>query len=328
MTNKNVYFFSIRMKKHSNDTYCNEHILKERMEKIIEDNSVIISNSNYPNEEYKSINATEKDDPMHCFIEIVLENETGIFLRFTKQQPRNNYTGRDYTNYQGSSLLSGNDESVNGIEIATYAYVNYEDEIIEVAKVKSAPDEKALAKVFRIYDKEYYIELTAIPNEDSVEELYGAEKPYIRKLEIEVPRPNVEYLYHVLGWDSEKAAEIIKKDDIKLSVLLGPSAKGGYIAEDTEATKGIINAVKGRTQHYDKAVIYGKKMESSSDLRKFNFFEASFGYSINVRESRQENYKTISFSLYEIMMSYNKEMINCYKRNETYFKLFLEERDE
>lgn len=328
MAGKNVYFFNIRMKRRSNDSYCTEHILKGRMEEIIQNHSVVVKNSSYPDGECKSLNATEKDDSMHCFIEVIIEDEAGVFLRFTKQQPRNNYTGRDYTNYQGSSLLSGNDESINGIEIATYAYVNYENEIIEVAKVKAAPDEKALAKAFRIYDKEYYIELTPIPNEDSVEELYGAEKPYIRKLEIEVPRPNVEYLYNVLGWDAEQIAEIIDKDDIKLSVLLGPSVKGGYIAEDTESTQGIIDAIKGRTSDYDKAVIYGKKMGAASDLRKFKFFEESFGYSINVHESRRENYKTISYSLREIMLSYYKEMINCYGRNETYFSFFLEERDE
>lgn len=327
MANKNVYFFSIRLKRYSNDTYCNGWILQERFEKIITEHSVVAEDVQYLNQKYKSIDVTENDDSMHSFIEVVLEEDTGAFLRFTRQQPRNNYRGRDYRSYHGNSLLPGNDEKINGIEIGTYAYLNYKTEILEVASVKSAPDEKALAKAFKKYDKDYYVELKAIPNEDSVEELYGATQPYIRRLELELPNPNVGYLSEVLHWDSGRIADLIKEDDVKLSVVLAPSEKGGYIADTVSETKGIIDSIKEAGYRYRRAIIYGKKMGATSDLRKFNFFKSNFGYSISVTEYRKENYRTISYSLHEIMTKYYKEMKKCYSENEQYFKLFLEERD-
>lgn len=328
MPSKNVFFFNIRLRRWSDNSYCNKLILKERLQEIIKSHGKITKDNQYLKAEYKSVDVTEKDDPMHSFIEVVLEDDNGVFLRFTKQQPRNNYRGREYANYQGNSLLPGNDERVNGIEIATYAYLNYESEIIEVARVKSASDEKALAKAFRKYDSEFYIELVAIPNEDSVEELYGSTEPYIRRLELELPRPNVGYLSEVLHWDSEKIADFIKEEDVKISVVLGPNQRGGYIANTVDETHGIIEMIRDSQSKYNRAIIYGKKMGAASDIRKFNFFKANFSYSINVVEYRKENYNVVAYSLNDIMKMYYREMKKCYKENEEYFKLFLEEREE
>lgn len=328
MAEKKVYFFSVVLKRRVNDTICRERILGERFKSIIDSKAKELSDKQYINKKYKILDITEKDDIWHNFIEVIIENELAMFLRLTKQQSRNNYRGRDYTDFKGTNLLPGNDESINGIEGASYAYLDFEQQIIEVISTNLTPGEKALSKAFKLYDDKYYIDFVSIPNEDSVEELYNSNNSYIRRLELDIPRPNIGYLSEILNWDSERIADVISADNLKVSLVLGSSGKGGYIADNEEKTKGLINFVRRTIDTYSRAVAYGKKAGKTSDLRKYDFIEKNFSYSINVSEKRQENRKVIALSLSEIMKSYYNQMKKCFDNNVNYFKLFLEERDE
>lgn len=317
MSKKKVYFYQIKLKRKENDTYCSNVTFKERFEEILLNRSVTKDNIMY-------LDVTEHGDEYHSYIELIKREDNIAFMRFAKQRSRNGIQGRNYKDGIPNTLLKGNDESVNGIESVIYAYINYETQIIEIAAAKRGFNENILKKAFLKYDNIYFLEILSIPNQDTVESLYDANHSKVRKLELQMVRPNNDFLANVLHWNSDIISEIIQDDSVKISLVVSPSERGSYISTNQDGTRTIIDTIRSLgSDIYNRVFLYGKNEDETTDLRKYNFYEDNFGYNINVDETYIEGGTRHSYSKAEIIKSYFKEMEKRYNDNSRYFYSYL-----
>lgn len=316
MAEKKVYFFEINMKSTKNDDICTNEKFKEEFNSIL-DNHTIEKN------DIKIIDITAESDILHTTADHISATDSSIFMRLSKQKIRAGFTARDYMNHTESDILPGNNESENGIEICTYAYISFELGILELIGTKTAPNERFLNKFFTKYKNDYYVELLPIPNPHSLDVLYNCKNPQIKTLDMEVPIPNIRILSESLGWSDNEIESLVLNNNLKVSICLQPvdNNRGSFIC-DTEDSRKLIDIIKSKGRKiYNKAKLSAK--ENNDNLRTYDFFEDNFGFKINVNDHHTENGNIISHSSSQLMRAYTSEMTKIYNENYHYFTKYI-----
>lgn len=318
MAEKKVYFFKINMISRREDIICNN-------DEFYLEFSEILNNHVFENNDIKVIDITEKTDPLHTTADYISVTDSSAFMRLCKQKIRAGFAARDYIHNIASNVVSGNNESKNGIEICTYAYINFELGILELVGTQTAPNEKFLNKFFTNYNNNYYIELLPIPTPHSLDALYNCDNPQVKSLDMEIPIPNISVLSESLGWTDEEIESLVLNKNLKISICLKPedSNRGSYVCSSEDSRK-LIDIIKSKGKRlYNKASISGK--EDKDNLRTYNFFEENFGFKINVSDHHTSNGNIISHNTDMLLDAYKSKMIQLYNENYNYFYKFYKE---
>jgi hypothetical protein len=316
MADKNVYFFKISLISNNDDNICSNEELEKEFNNIL-------ANHTFENNNIKIIDITEKSDTLHTTADHITTTDSSVFMRLCKQKIRAGFTARDYMNNTTSNILPGNNESENGIEICTYAYINFELGILELVGTQTAANERFLNKFFTKYKNNYYVELLPIPNPHSLDALYNCKNPQIKTLDMEVPIPNIKVLSESLGWSDSEIESLILNNNLKVSICLQPvdNNRGSFIC-DTEDSRKLIDIIKSKGRKiYNKAKLSAK--ENNDNLRTYDFFDDNFGFKINVRDHHIDNGNIISHTADQLLKSYTSEMTKLYNENYIYFTKYI-----
>ncbi len=318
MGNRNVYFFTIQLIKSADCSICtkNEFVI------IFKD---ILKNHTIDSNGIKSIDLTEYSDNLHTSADYITQTDNSVFMRLCKQKLRTGLSKRDYVENTVDDVIPGTNESRNGIEACTYAYINYEPCIMEIVSAQTAPKETVLRRFFTIYNKDYYVDLLPIPNPHSLESLYKSNNPKIKKLQLDVAIPNLNLLSDLLGWNDKEIESLVINGGLKASVCLQPenNNRGSYICSNEDSRKMIdIIRSKGRAK-YKKASLSGN--EDKENLRQYNFFDDNFSFPLPITDYKKSNGDVISFDTIQLLNTYKKKMILLYNENYGYFKNYLPE---
>ena len=312
MADKKVYFFQINMISHKDDTICTNNEFKVIFNDILENNTSNIDDN-------KIINITETTDPLHTTADYISTTDSSVFMRLCKQKIRAGFSTRDYFDNKASDVVPGNNESKNGIEICTYAYIDFDLRILELVGTQTAPNERFLNKFFTNYRNNYYIELLPIPTPHSLDALYNCENPQIKTLDLQIPIPNIGILSESLGWTDKEIESLMLNNNLKVSLCLQPldNNRGSFVC-DTDASRNLIDIIKRKGRRiYNKASICAK--ENTDNLRTYNFFEENFGFKINVTDHHISNGNIISHSRDALLEIYKSKMTQLFNENYSYF---------
>lgn len=317
MSKKNVYFFKITMRKSQGDSICNN----DEFSSIFKD---IIDKNKFDSDGVDVIDLTEDSDILHIFADYVALDDKGVFMRLCKQRIRTGLSKRDYVQNKIDDILPGTDESKNGVETDTYTYINFKFGIMGIVFRQAAPNEKAIRRFFVKYNNDYYIDLLPIPNPHSLDMLYNSDEPKIKSLELEVPVPDISYLSTVLGWSEEEIRSIVLNGNMKLSLCLKPedNNRGSFICLDKDSRK-LIDIIKSKGKRlYNRASAIGK--EDKENLRKYNFFDDTFGFPIAIKDCYTSNGNVISYSAGYLLNQYKEKLINLFNENHNYFNQYVD----
>lgn len=312
MSQKKVYFFKINMISKKDGIICTNNEFESIFNEILETNTIM-------NDHIKMIDISEPTDPLHTTSDYITSTDTSIFMRLCKQRIRVGFSARDYKNNKSSDVVPGSNESENGIEICTYAYINFELGVLELVGTQTAPNEKFLNKFFTNYNNNYFVDLLPIPTPHSLDALYNCENPQIKTLDLEVPIPNIGILSESLGWKDSEIESLVLNKNLKVSLCLQPSDSGrGSFICNADDSRNLIDIIKSKGRKiYNKAKISGK--ENSDNLRNYNFFEENFAFKINVTDHYTSNGNIISHRTDILLETYKSKMIQLFNENYSYF---------
>lgn len=282
----------------------------------------IVDKNSIKTSDYESLDISIEKDMLKTIIDVFNRNETNsnMFCRLSKQKPSNNFIKREYTNYQNSDIEKDILGEKDGIEQFTYAYINLDTMICAYLGSNVAPTEKAFAEMVRKYNKTYALEIQPIPNANGIDRFMKGNDPEIKKLEIEVPRPNMNALINLLGWNVDIAEEYTYLDkNIKATVMLGPDCRNGYLAKD-EKTKSIMNNILGNKSKYNKAKLKGKI--DTENLREYSFFEENFTYHVDIPTYKIENKMKKFYSVEEQKENCKDHLIMAMNANDEILKIY------
>lgn len=304
---------------HKDDTICTNNEFKITFNDILENNASNV-------DDIKIINITELTDPLHTIADYISITDSSVFMRLCKQRIRAGFSTRDYFDNKASDVVPGNNESRNGIEICTYAYINFDLGLLELVGTKTAPNERFLNKFFTNFRNNYYIELLPIPTPHSLDALYNCENPKIKTLDLEIPIPNIGILSESLGWTDKEIESLVLNNDLKVSLCLKPldNNRGSFVCSEDDS-RNLIDIIKRkRNRKYSKASISGK--EDNDNLRTYNFFEDNFGFKMNVTDHHTSNGNIISHSTDKLLEIYKSKMTQLFNENYSYFSEYNKEQ--
>lgn len=307
MANKNAYFFTVKLSEVRTGEEVNYQLLQGVMQEIIENYGIEQQN-------YITLNLTLDDDPMHIIFDVFDYKNTRLFGRLSKQRPSNTMIQRDYRTYQKQDVLPDVSLDERGIEVYTYAYLDYETGILNIVYAKGAPDERVLKNLFLKYNTDYQIEIEAIPNARGIEQIYQGINSEIIRVEIEAGLPDAATLEHVFGWNNRELLDVINQRNLIVDFVLKPQPRRG-ITYDTEETINLIDCIKQALPRYKKAKVKAKARNVKA--RDYNLFEDYFSYPIEIPTYRTENYQRIQYSVDELVTIYKNNLIMAFNENRT-----------
>lgn len=320
MAKKNVIFFTVKMESRDTGRKLDKKDVVEIISKIISKNSI-------QGPEYNSVDISKAGDLFHETIDAYVY-EQYFFGRLSRQKASNSVMKRNYKDYIGNDVLENEDEETilnQGIEQYTYAYINYETMILAIVNTSLAPNEKAFATMINKFTPQYVLVMDPIPNINGVDKFYRGKNQVLRKLQLEIPLPNAEALQQVFGWDKEDIEKaIFENDNLKINISVGPYNQRGYIAQNDNGIKNLIDIIKSHISVYKKAKLIGKEETEQTKLREYNFFDENFSFSIDIVNYRVHAGKKVFFSIDELKDQYKDNLIMAYNENYTLFKTICE----
>ena len=219
-----------------------------------------------------------RDNELHYVADIFSYKDNSLFMRVSSQKPSGGYLRRDYTTNVPAGVLEGTSEDKEGIEVYTYALLDYETGIFSIVNQQSAPSHRIINYFFTKYNVNYFMDFKAIPNPDGISRIYEAVEPRISQVEIEVPVPSAEVLEQMFGWDAKDIMDI-QGNGLKATMKL--SSVDRKVITDTDGeTKGLIDCIKSRITDYNKAKVRAKA--SGVKTRDYSFFDENFSYPIEI----------------------------------------------
>lgn len=267
---KKVNFFKVDL--------CESLNSNQRDYKEIKDLLVAIINQNAIKHDNFWVIDLTSDNELHYVADIFSFKENNLFLRISSQKPSGGYLRRDYTTNEPVGVLEGISEDKEGIEVYTYALLDYETGIFSIVNQQSAPNYKIINNFFSKYDANYFMEFIPIPNPDGISRIYGAEEPRISQIEIEVPIPSAEALEQMFGWNAKDIMDV-QGNRLKATMKLS-SIDRKVITGSTEETKGIIECIKSCVDSYTKAKVRAKAQGVKT--QDYSFYDENFSYPIEI----------------------------------------------
>lgn len=267
---KKVNFFTVNLFESVSSTEKDYKLIKDLLVSIIEENSKDVNG-------FKVLDLT-RDNDLHYVADIFSYKEQKLFLRVSNQKPSGGYLRRNYTTNIPAGVLGTLSEDKEGIEVYTYALLDYESGIFSIVNQQSAPNYKIINYFFSKYNVDYYMEFTAIPNPDGISRIYAAKEPRISQIEIEVPVPSADVLEQMFGW---KAKDILDVQGRGLKATMRLSGMDRRVITDTEEeSKGLIDCIKEKIIDYNKAKVRAKA--DGIKTRDYSFFDENFSYPVEI----------------------------------------------
>lgn len=267
---KKVNFFTVDLYESVNSTRRDYKEIKDLLVAIIDENASKHNN-------FWVLDLT-RDNELHYVADIFSYKDNSLFMRVSSQKPSGGYLRRDYTTNVPAGVLEGTSEDKEGIEVYTYALLDYETGIFSIVNQQSAPSHRIINYFFTKYNVNYFMDFKAIPNPDGISRIYEAVEPRISQVEIEVPVPSAEVLEQMFGWDAKDIMDI-QGNGLKATMKL--SSVDRKVITDTDGeTKGLIDCIKSRITDYNKAKVRAKA--SGVKTRDYSFFDENFSYPIEI----------------------------------------------
>lgn len=267
---KKINFFTVDLYESVNSTHRNHKEIKDLLVTIIEENATRHNN-------LRVIDLT-RDNELHYVADIFSYKENSLFMRVSSQKPSGSYLHRDYTTNEPEGVLDGIGEDKEGIEIYTYALLDYETGIFSIVNQQSAPNYRIINYFFTKYNVNYYMDFKPIPNPDGISRIYEAAEPRISQIEIEVPVPNAESLEQMFGWNVKDIMDIQGKG-LKATMKLS-SVDRKVITDTDRESKRLIDCIKSKITDYNKAKVRAKA--AGIKTQDYSFFDENFSYPIEI----------------------------------------------
>ena len=191
---KKVNFFTVDLYESASCVKKDYLKLKKLLKVIIERHATPINNF--------LVLDLSRENELHYVADIFAYADEYLFMRISNQKPAGGYLYRDYITKEPAGVLEGVSEEKEGIEVYTYALLDYETGILSIVNQQSAPNYKIINYILGKYNKNYYLDFKAIPNPDGIDRIYHAVEPRISQIEIEVPVPSAEILEQMFGWST------------------------------------------------------------------------------------------------------------------------------
>ena len=290
--NKKAFFYSIDLYPKVGDTVLDYKEIPELLNNIIEERGEV-------NGTVKTLDLTPVGEYLHTMLDVFHYGTGYMFARASKQRPTGSIIERDYSTKKAERLLPGISEDRKGLELSTYIYIDYHSCILEVISSVGAPDESIVADIFKYYSLEYRIKLTAVPNANGVEKIYGRDNLSISSMSVEIPYPDPAILEMAIGQNGNRILREATNGNIKVTMNISSSFERTRLTNDTERSNAFIDAVSLIKDNFKSAKIRAKAHNVKA--RDYNFFEESFYYPVDIPSYKTERGNRIYFNAEELV---------------------------
>lgn len=305
---KKVNFFTVDLYDQTSGMRRNHKEIKNLLIEIIENNSA-------KSGEFLTLDLTVKND-LHYIADIFSYKDRILFMRVSNQKPSGGYLRRDYTTNIPADILEGISEDKEGIEVYTYALLDYETGIFSIVNQQSAPSYKIINYFFIKYNPNYYMVFKAIPNPDGIDRIYGATEPRISQVKIEVPVPSADVLEQMFGWKAKEILDI-QGNGLKATMKLSGIDRK-LITDSEEETKGLIDCIKLNIAEYNKARVRAKALGIKT--QDYSFFDENFSYPIEIPTYRIISNQKYYYSADDLISIYRDNLQMAYNENKELLK--------
>lgn len=305
---KKVNFFTVDLYESVNSTLRDYREIKDLMIAIIDEKADDLGG-------FWALDLT-RDSSLHYVADIFSYKENKLSIRISSQKPSGGYLRRNYITNVPAGILDGSSEDKEGIEVYTYALLDYETGILSIVNQQSAPGYGIINYFFSKYNVNYYMEFKPIPNPDGISRIYKAEEPQISQVEIEVPIPSAEVLEKMFGWN---AKDILDIQGNRLKATMKLSRVDRRVITDTaDRTKGLIDCIKSKITDYNKARVRAKALGVKT--RDYSFFDENFSYPIEIPTYTIISGERHYYSADDLISIYRDNLQVAYNDNKTLLK--------
>ena len=300
---KKVNFFTVDLYESVNHMRKDYTQIKTLLIEIINKNAIKLG-------DFWAIDIT-CDKELHYVADIFEYKGNSLFMRVSRQKPSGGYLRRDYTTKVPESVLDGTSEDKEGIEVYTYALLDYETGIFSIINQQSAPGYKIINNFFSKYNTNYYMDFKAIPNPDGISRIYGAIEPKISYVEIEVPVPSAEVLEQLFGWKAKDILDI-QGNELKATMRLSGVDKK-IITNTDEETIGLLDCIKSKVAEYNKARVRAKALGKKT--QDYSFFDENFSYPIDIPMYTIISDEKYYYTAKDLISIYRDKLRMAYREN-------------
>ena len=305
---KRVYYYTTELIEVADDNKCGYSMIKDIITEIINEKSVSMDN-------FKVLDLS-KGDELHYMADIFEYENSRLFMRMSSQKPSGSYISRDYKTGIPSNVLEGMSEDKEGIEIYTYALLDYSTGILCIVNQKSAPSYRLINNIFSLYNQRYSLAFLPIPNRDGINKIYNSKCPHISSIEVEVPIPSADVLERLFNW---KAEDIIDVQDGRLKATMRLSGIDRQTITDGEIeTRNLIDRIREHLSGYRKALVRARA--DGIKTQDFNFYNEYFSYPVEIRTYSIENGRKHYYTADQLITEYKDNLIMAFNENEGILK--------
>lgn len=305
---KKVNFFTVDLYESLNNMKKDYREIKDLLIEIIDEHSVELDG-------FKALDLT-KDNDLHYIADIFEYKGNKLFMRVSSQKPSGGYLRRNYITNVPAGILGTLSEDKEGIEVYTYALLDYENGIFSIVNQKSAPNHRIINDFLSKYNTDYYMKFKPIPNPDGISRIYEAVEPKISQVEIEVPVPSSEVLEQLFGWS---AKDILDVQGHGLKATMKLSKMDHTVITDTdEESRGLIDCIKSKIKDYTKAKVRGKA--TGLKTSDYNFFDENFSYPIEIPSYHVVSGEKHYYSANDLISIYQQHLQMAYNTNKELLK--------
>lgn len=252
-----------------------------------------------------------RENELHYIADIFEYKTNFLFMRISKQKPSGGFIYRDYETNVPESLLDGENENKEGIEIYTYALLDYETGILSIVNQQGAPNHKVINYLFAKYNVSYSLKFFPIANKKGIERIYQAQEPCISQIEVEVPVPSAEVLEKLFLWTDK---DVLNMQGKKLKAVMRVSGVDKkIITDDTEETKRVIDSMLNSLSSYKKAKIRAKA--KTMKTQDYNFFDDNFTYEVHIPLYTLLEGEKHYYSADELVSVYRQGLFEAYEES-------------
>lgn len=301
--NKKVNFFTVELFESVTSQETDYKKLKEIFVEIINDKAT-------KHDDFYVLDLT-RDKDLHYVADIFAYEDQHLMIRISCQKPSGAYLHRDYSTNIPEAILHGISEQEEGIELYTYAYLNYDTGILALVNQKGAPSHRVLNHVLSLYNVNYYMNFVPIPNANGIDRIYNSNNSQITQVEIEVPVPSAEVLQNMFGWGDNDILDVQgrgMKATMKLSCV-----ERKPLTDDETSSKGLIDCIKSKITEYNKAKIRAKA--DGKKTQDYNFFDENFTYPVEIPSYHIVSGEKRYYTADELISIYSDNLIMAFNEN-------------
>lgn len=286
---KSSYFFALVIKDQGTEVEQPLSLFKSIIDRIVDEHQNL---EEQDKEKCCTINISSTEDTMNTIVDIFENTDNHLFARFSKQRPTGSIVGRNYETLKTEPVLGNFPDNVKGIESYSFVYINYQTLIAEIATSQYSPDETAIG-IFLKKCSNYYVEFKAIPNQVGIDYIFRHKKPVISSFTVDIPVPT-SALLEEFGFDGDDINELFG-NDICAKITIAPTHGTTLVSNEDVPT--LVNKIR---QSAAVAEAIFKARSATARSRKYNLYNETFKYDIDIPTSHILNGKSISYSEKEL----------------------------